>query len=103
MAGNGVGPVIVTVQGQYGCIYGLAVYRVKLDLRRGRILEIENFAVVNLVGARHAARVLLQALEKLARERDCRCMTVSLLNPGLRRRHPPAIRRRPFRKARVRA
>ena len=86
LAGSGVGPGIVTVQGEYGCIYGLSVYRVKPDLRRGRILEIENFAVVNPVGARHAGRVLLLALEKLARERGCHCMTVGLLNPGLRRR-----------------
>lgn len=86
---------IITVQSDQGYIHGLSVYKVKQDLRRGRLLEIENFAVVNLTGTGNAAKVLLGALEDLARERGCYCISLGMLNPKMRRwlrqpRHPVA-------------
>ncbi len=79
--GNG----ILTVQDPQGRIIGISVYRIRPDLRRGRILDIENFAVVNLIKPQHAASALLKALEDLARERECECLSISLLNPKSRR------------------
>lgn len=82
---NGVGQGIITVQCEQGYIHGLSVYQVKRDLRRGRVLEIENFAVVELFGSTNVAKILLDGLESLAREQQCHCMLVGLLNPTMRR------------------
>ena len=76
---------ILSVQSGQGHIYGVSAYWLKPDLRRDRILEIENFAVVDLTGTRRAARVLLDGLEDFARSRDCSCMVISLLNPMMRK------------------
>jgi hypothetical protein len=77
---------MLSVQSGQGHIYGVSAYWLKPDLRRERVMEIENFAVVDVTGTRRAARVLLDGLEALARERDCSCIVVSLLNPMVRRR-----------------
>lgn len=86
---------ILAVQNEHGHIYGLSVYMVKQDLNRGQLLEIENFAVADPLGGRAAARALLTALENLARNRDCYCVSLGLLNPKMRRwlrepHHPAA-------------
>ena len=75
----------MTVQSGVGFIYGLSGYGIRHDLRRGRILEIENFAVADLIGASSAAEILLSALESLARDRNCGCVSVRLLTPRVRR------------------
>ncbi len=84
-ADNGVGRGIMTVQSDEGYIYGLSVYHLKQELRRGRVLEIENFAVVDLIGAKTAAGLLLESLESTARAQQCRCMSLKLINPAMRR------------------
>ena len=76
---------IITVQDLQGHIIGFSVYQIRPDLRRGRILDIENFAVANLIGAPNAASTLLKALENLARDEKCECLSISLLNPKSRR------------------
>ena len=76
---------IMTVQSHRGYIYGLSVHDLKHELRRGRILEVENFVVADLVGARPAAGLLLESLEGIAREQQCHCMSLRLLNPTMRR------------------
>ncbi len=86
---------ILAVQNERGHIYGLSVYMVKQNLNRGQLLEIENFAVADLLGGKPAARALLAALEKLARKRNCYCVSLGLLNPKMRRwlrepNHPAA-------------
>ncbi len=83
--GAGKDHSIVTVQSTQGAIYGLSVYWLRPDLRQGRILEIENFAVVDITGNRKAAVVLLRALEDLARRSECNCVTLALLNPQMRK------------------
>ena len=75
----------MTVQSGMGYIYGLSGYFIRHDLRRGRMLEIENFTVADLIGASSAAEVLLGALESLARNRDCGCVSLRLLTPRMRR------------------
>ncbi len=77
---------MLSIQSEQGHIYGVSAYWLKPDLRRERVMEIENFAVVDVTGTRRAARVLLDGLEALARERDCSCIVVGLLNPMIRRR-----------------
>lgn len=77
---------MLSVQSGQGHIYGVSAYWLKPDLRRERVMEIENFAVVDVTGTRRAARVLLDGLEALAREQDCSCIVVGLLNPMMRRR-----------------
>ncbi len=83
--GAGKDHSIITVQSTQGAIYGLSVYWTRPDLRQVRILEIENFAVVDIIGNRKAALVLLRALEDLARRAECNCVTISLLNPQMRK------------------
>ncbi len=77
---------MLSVQSGQGHIYGVSAYWLKPDLRRERVMEIENFAVVDVTGTRRAARVLLDGLEALAREQGCSCIVISLLNPMIRRR-----------------
>jgi hypothetical protein len=76
---------IITVQSSQDYIYGLSVYWLRPDLREGQILEIENFAVVDIIGNRTAARVLLEALQDVALGLDCSCISISLLNPQMRK------------------
>ena len=77
---------MLSVQSGQGHIYGVSAYWLKPDLRWERVMEIENFAVVDVTGTRRAARVLLDGLEALAREQDCSCIVIGLLNPMIRRR-----------------
>ena len=76
---------IMTVQTALGYIYGLSAHHIKHDLRRGRILEIENFAVADLIGAKTAAGVLLRSLETIAQVQECSCVSLRLLTPKMRR------------------
>ncbi len=84
-AGNGEDRSIITVQSIQKAIYGLSVYWARPDLHRGRILEIENFAVVDIAGNRKAAVLLLRALEDMAQRLDCSCVSISLLNAQMRK------------------
>ncbi len=84
-ADNGLARGIMTVQSHRGYIYGLSVHDLKHELRRGRILEVENFVVVDMAGAKPAAGLLLETLERIAREQQCRCMSLRLLSPVVRR------------------
>lgn len=76
---------IITVQSGQDYIYGLSVYWLRPDLRQGKILEIENFAVVDITGNRTAAKALLEALQKVALRLGCSCISISLLNPQMRK------------------
>ena len=84
-SGNGQDRGIMTVQTMMGYIYGLSAHHIKHDLRRGRILEIENFAVADLIGAKTAAGVLLKSLETVAQAQECSCVSLRLLTPKMRR------------------
>lgn len=83
--GQGGGHGIMTLQDPQNHIIGLSVYHIRPDLQRGRVLVIENFAVVTLIGVQQAASTLLASMEELARERDCACLAVSLLDRKDRR------------------
>ena len=83
--GQGDGHGIMALQDPQSRIIGLSVYYIRPDLQRGRVLVIENFAVVALIGAQRAASTLLAAMEALARDRDCPCLAISLLDRTVRR------------------
>jgi len=83
--GEGEHHSIITVQSTQDYIYGLSVYWLRPDLREGKILEIENFAVVDITGNRAAAKALLQALQQIALDLGCSCISLSLLNPQMRK------------------
>ena len=76
---------IITVQSIQKAISGLSVQWVRPDLHRGRILQIENFAVIDIAGNRKAAVLLLRALDDLARRLGCHCVSISLLNAQMRK------------------
>ena len=86
LVGPHEGHRMLSVQSEQGHIYGVSAYWLKPDLRRERVMEIENFAVIDVTGTRRAARVLLDGLEALAREQNCSCIVIGLLNPMIRRR-----------------
>ncbi len=86
LSGPHEGHRMLSVQSEQGHIYGVSAYWLKPDLRRARVMEIENFAVIDVTGTRRAARVLLDGLEALAREQGCSCIVIGLLNPMIRRR-----------------
>ena len=83
--GQGGGHGILTLQDPQSHIIGLSVYHIRPDLQRGRVLVIENFAVVTLIGAQQAASALLGAMEELARDQNCACLAISLLDRKDRR------------------
>ena len=83
--GEGEHHSIITVQSTQDDIYGLSVYWLRPDLREGKILEIENFAVIDITGNRAAAKTLLQALQEVALDLGCSCVALSLLNPQMRK------------------
>ena len=76
---------IITVQSIQKAIYGLSIQWVRPDLQRGRILQIENFAVIDIAGNRKAAVLLLRALDDLAGRLGCHCVSISLLNAQMRK------------------
>ena len=78
-------PNIMALQNERGHIYGLSAYRVRPDLHRGQVLEVEIFAVADPVGVRKTATQLLQNLESVAFRRSCNCLSIRLINPSLRR------------------
>lgn len=82
---GGGGHRILSVQSGQGHIYGISAYCLKPDLHRDRILEIENFAVIDVAGTRRVAQVLLDGLEDLAQQQGCSCIVINLLSPALRR------------------
>lgn len=81
---------ILTLQDPQKNIVGLSVYHIRPDLHRGRLLVIENFAIVSLIKVQQAALTLLAAMEDLARDLGCSCLAVSLLDRRIRRspNHP---------------
>jgi hypothetical protein len=83
--GRDDGHGIMTLQDPQNRIVGLSAYTIRADLRRGRVLMVEIFAVATLIGTRQAAARLLAAMEQLARERACPCLAVSLLDRKARR------------------
>ena len=76
---------ILTVQTTNGYIYGLSVHWCRRDLWRGSVLEIENFAVIDMAHGRAIASFLLEALEELSRECGCSCLSIKLITPRMRR------------------
>ncbi len=76
---------IMTVQNRRGHIYGLSAYRVRPDLFHGHVLDAESFTVADFVGARSTTTHLVETLESLARQRSCSCLSISLLNPSMRK------------------
>lgn len=88
--GQSDGHGIMTLQDPQQHIVGLSVYHIRPDLHRGRLLVIENFAIVSLIKAQQAALTLLAAMEDLARDLGCSCLAISLLDRRIRRspNHP---------------
>ena len=76
---------IMTVQNAQGYIHGLASCRRRCDLRYGCVLEVENFVSLDLTGNKVAANALLKVIEALAREWGCQHISLSLLDPRMRR------------------
>lgn len=81
---------ILTVQNERGYIFGLSSYWIRPDLWREKVLEIENFAVADIIRGRKVALVLLEALERTARAHDCNCLSIKLIDPRIRHWLRPA-------------
>jgi hypothetical protein len=79
---------IVTVQSDDRTIHALAFCRLRLDLRLGRILEVENFLSFDLTESKRAATALLEAAEERARRWDCGQIHLSLLEPHMKTAAP---------------
>ena len=76
---------ILTVQTPDGYIYGLSVSWLRPDLQRGSVLEIDNFAVIDMAHGRTIASLLLKALEEFGRASGCSCVSIKLITPEMRR------------------
>lgn len=76
---------ILTVQTPDSYIYGLSAYWLRPDLWRGSVLEIDNFAVIDMAHGRTIASLLLKGLENIGRESGCSCVSIKLIDPKMRR------------------
>ena len=76
---------ILTAQTPDAYIYGLSVHWQRPDLWRGSVLEIENFAVIDMARGRTIAGLLLKALEDFGRQCGCSCISIKLITPKMRR------------------
>jgi hypothetical protein len=61
-----------------GYICGLLIYRASLELRHGRVLAVDLFAALDLVGDEPATQALLEAAEAKARELRCAATHIRL-------------------------
>ena len=84
---------IITIQNGKGYIYGLAFCRLRMDLRDGRVLEVENFISLDLSGGRRVAAALLDALEARAQAWSCDRICVRPPDPQLRQPVAVAVTR----------
>lgn len=73
---------IMTVQDGRGYIHGLFSYSAETHLRHGRVLEVENFIVVDLFDLSLAAAELLRAMDKVAWTLGCHAIHTSLPDIG---------------------
>ena len=76
---------ILTIQNVQRHIFGISAFWPKPDLRNGRVLEIENFAVVDISASRKVAWLLIRGLEEIGENLSCSCISISLLQPLMRR------------------
>lgn len=71
---------IMTVQSRRGYIHGLFCYAVEEHLRHGRVLEVDNFVVMDMFDADSVALVLLRSMDQLARAFNCQAIHTQI--PG---------------------
>ncbi len=72
---------IVAIENQQGYIYGLFGYRVDLDLRCGQVLLCEYLVALGLFDAEAVFDVLVEAMESLARNKQCGAIHVRVPQP----------------------
>ena len=69
---------VLAVRADAGCLYGLATFRPLDTLRHNRALHVELFVAIDL-GTRHSAReALLRRLRRIAEERACRSLMLTV-------------------------
>jgi len=85
-------PGILTAQTDEGRILGLAAFRILHELRCAPNLGVENLIAPRMPGDRLTVRVLLQALEEIARSRNLDCLSVRLPIAYMRSSTPPPLR-----------
>jgi hypothetical protein len=74
-----------------GCVHGIAAYLPVISLKHGNALRVEAIAAFELGHVSLVRNALSAALDKLARERKCGVVTISLDAKGL---FSPRSRRR---------
>ena len=77
---------ILAIRNGLDVIFGLSAYQIRNDIRRGRILELENLAVVDPLGSSLTGSKFFEALEGFARDNLCHCVVVSFLHPSIHKR-----------------
>ena len=64
------------LEGPGGYFHGLFAYHPAADLTLGRTLRVEDFVVLALFDRLAAARAMTRRMEQIARELECRAVTV---------------------------
>jgi len=85
-------PGILTAQTGDGRMLGLAAFRILHELRCAPNLGVENLIAPRMPGDRLTVRVLLKALEEIARSRNLECLSVPLPIAYMRASTPPPLR-----------
>ncbi|PWC33648.1 hypothetical protein TSO352_24885 [Azospirillum sp. TSO35-2] len=62
---------IMTIQNAQGYLHGLFSYAIEPDLRHGRVMNVDNFVVLDLFDTVGVAGALLRAMDGLARRLGC--------------------------------
>ena len=68
---------VLTARSEQGTIHGLALCRLRPDLRHGRELEVENFVGLDFRGGKQVTAALLHGIETLAGQWGCRHIRLS--------------------------
>ncbi|TCJ39082.1 hypothetical protein [Parafrankia sp. BMG5.11] len=76
LMGGGGGVLAVRVDG--GCLYGLATFRPLDTLRHKRALHVELLVTIDLGSRQSAREVLLDRLRRIAEERACRSLMLTV-------------------------
>jgi len=73
---------LLGVVSEQGYLTGLSSYRVARDLLHGRTLTADHFVAIDLFDRRAVVHVLADAIEALARERQCGAVHTTLQEKG---------------------
>lgn len=72
---------IMVVEDAHGYLYGLFSFAVERRISPPRVLAVDNFVAIDLIGAQAVARQMLAGIRELARRHGCDAISVAMPTP----------------------